>query len=876
MDQSSRYELLDKLGAGSYAAVYRARDKELGREVAIKEIHAQYRETPHLLDRYWQEAQLLASVQHPNIVTVFDVVREKGWLVMELMQGNLSERLQGRQMDLRSLRTALAHCLRALKYLHSRGIIHGDIKPSNMMVDARKRIKIGDFGLARRVSDEDGSLIKGTTKYIAPEVVSEEFGPVTSASDLYSLGFAAYELMCGSDNFEDLFPGLSAFGRDKQMAWMMWHAAPDRKLPDISRVLEGVPPDLAHVVQKLTEKDPKKRYATADAALAELKVDQVVVKESKDQASGEQAPKKDRSRLMLALLAFTISTAVSVAALLMPSGVDTSNLKPSRKMGIIRQIDMEKRMLVVEDTETGIPEEFVLEEKPRIFLENERKNILLRELQAGDRVAINTDFDSSGHPIYAIEASRAVESMGAVTSIALAEHKATFNIEEGHFRGVLTLLVPDRAVIKINGEKSEIKDVLPGDQCRFTHFIPPGGKGDRILDSITIQRNIVTRGFVQSFTPNTRTLLMRYGQGNSIGSFRKELAKDCEITARTGATLKPEELQPNDRLEITYNSLIQKIRVTRGAHRYNGIIKEIAADGNSINVQDPQGVLTTFKLATGGEATITLDPVAISDLRINDSVEIQADNETEALTIDATRPVKNDRWAVIIGVEGYQDPNLSPIAHSLIDARMLSATLQGRYGFNKDRITLILDPTKAELMGGLQQVLNLASAQSQLIVYYCGHSYLSPDNVPYLAGVDFNWNQMKETGISLDELITKLNECKSEHKILLFDGTQVGHGKDIEFEPAGKTFFSKLTQPISSMKIIASCADGQRGYGLRDSNQGAFATALSEAYSGKADLNHDLDLTAEELEQYLSKAMSELPIQDGQTQTPVLLNLSQP
>ena len=120
MNLDVRFELLDKIGSGSYATVYRARDKELGREVAVKQIHAQYLEDPKTLDRYWAEAQLLASLHHPNIVTIFDIVRDRGWLIMELMQGSLRERLSGRQMDLRSLLAALAHCLRALKYLHEK------------------------------------------------------------------------------------------------------------------------------------------------------------------------------------------------------------------------------------------------------------------------------------------------------------------------------------------------------------------------------------------------------------------------------------------------------------------------------------------------------------------------------------------------------------------------------------------------------------------------------------------------------------------------------------------------------------------------------------------------------------------------------------
>src|SRR5262249_6892739 len=234
-----------------FATVYRGRDRELGREVAIKQIHQQYLEDPQQLDRYWQEAQLLASLQHPNIVTIYDVVREKGWLIMELMQSDLSKIAGRKQMPLDPPRTTLQHGLRALKFLPPHGIVHGDVKPSNMMVDRRRRVKLGDFGLARRVSDEEGSLIKGTTKYMSPEVVSDEFGDVGPASDLYSLGFAAYELMCG-EKFEELFPGLNAFGRDRQMAWMMWHAAPDRRLPQIQRVLAAVPPDLARTIPKLT------------------------------------------------------------------------------------------------------------------------------------------------------------------------------------------------------------------------------------------------------------------------------------------------------------------------------------------------------------------------------------------------------------------------------------------------------------------------------------------------------------------------------------------------------------------------------------------------------------------------------------------------
>ena len=208
------------------------------------------------LARYWQEAQLLASLQHPHILTIYDIVRPKGWLIVELMRGNLQTTAQGEGIDLDFLRTALTDCLSALEFLHANGVIHGDIKPSNLLIDKQGRVKLGDFGLARRASNESGSLLKGTTKYMAPELLSDQFGTVGPASDLYSLGFTAYELMCGSQ-FESLFPGLGSYGRDKQIGWMMWHGARDRALPPVARVLADVPEDLARVIEHLTVKNQK-------------------------------------------------------------------------------------------------------------------------------------------------------------------------------------------------------------------------------------------------------------------------------------------------------------------------------------------------------------------------------------------------------------------------------------------------------------------------------------------------------------------------------------------------------------------------------------------------------------------------------------------
>ena len=320
MESDLRYEILDTIASGEFATVSRARDRDLGREVAVKQIHAQFLADPRQLARYWQEAQLLASLQHANILTIYDVVRPRGWLILELMRGSLKPAAEGDPMDLDQLRLVLANCLTGLHFLHTNGVIHGDIKPSNILVAPPNRIKLGDFGLARRASNEEGSLLKGTTKYMAPELLSAQFGAVGPASDLYSLGFTAYELLVGAQ-FESLLPTLATFGRNKQLAWMMWHSTADVKLPDIQRVLEGVPADLAHVIQRLIAKDQSQRYRSAHEALRDLQAQRAVIDGLPDaadpEAEAEAAAALRRKKRVRTLSILAGGVAVVLFALIM-------------------------------------------------------------------------------------------------------------------------------------------------------------------------------------------------------------------------------------------------------------------------------------------------------------------------------------------------------------------------------------------------------------------------------------------------------------------------------------------------------------------------------------------------------------------------------
>ena len=166
METRSRYEIVDTIAVGDFGTVYRGRDRELGREVAIKQIHQQFLHDERQLARYWQEAQLLASLQHPHILTIYDIVRSRGWLIVELMRGSLKQATQGEPIDLDFLRVALACALSALHFLHGNGIIHGDVKPSNLLVDLLDRNFAPQFAIASAVHRAEVSHGDGVDDFV--------------------------------------------------------------------------------------------------------------------------------------------------------------------------------------------------------------------------------------------------------------------------------------------------------------------------------------------------------------------------------------------------------------------------------------------------------------------------------------------------------------------------------------------------------------------------------------------------------------------------------------------------------------------------------------------------------------------------------------
>jgi serine/threonine protein kinase len=862
----SRYELLEKVGAGSFATVYRAKDTELGREVAIKQIHDQFLQMPEQMDRYWQEAQLLAQLQHPNIITFFDIDRERGWLIMELMQGNLSDRISTEQLDLKSVRTSLAHCLRALKYLHSQGIVHGDIKPANMMIDSRKRIKIGDFGLSRRVSDEDGSLLKGTTKYMAPEVMSEDFGEVGPSSDLYSLGFAAYELMCGP-NFESLFPGLSAFGRDRQVGWMMWHSAPDRKLPEISRVLEGVPEDLAHVVQKLVAKDQSQRFQSAADALSELQIDIKIVKKGSDAPDDESV---DSTRRNVAIAAFCGSLILSLLMLFLPgnSGEEKQVVDAGAPVeGVVGRVEIDRGFFTITGSD-GIPQEIKIGSSPKILL-NEKTYITSRDLQPDDHVIIKKS-KNDGRDILEIAVSRPAESIGYLTAVFPNNEQITLQITEGSKRNELTVRATETTRILLNGERALLEELKADDQVTVRHVPDTKLAAARAaIEIIALQKRKLS-GFLRDVVASSLTIeVNRQGKTELV---KLPLAEECAVTVNgnkivEGRILKPGDLEAGDRVTIVHHADIIEVNSLR-QFLHTGNLLELQSDSSTLIVSDGEADRKVFVAEKDCSITINGQPADLADLRRTDKVELSYDStreQNDVAAIDALRPVNENRFAIVIGIQNYDDNTLSKLDWTASDAKLLHETLQNRYGCQPDNTLLLVDETRVRIEQAIPDWLDRSDIASEVIIFFAGHAYVDDDGLSFLAAKDFDLSRITESGISLSWLREQLEGCPAREKLLLLDCSRVGEGADKQRQLSAARLIESLKpekEPAefrTTWAIASSMAD-QRGLDWAEKQHGLFGWFVADAYSGRGDRNQDVHLEPTELFDYLRNAMAQVNV----------------
>ncbi len=868
-----------------------ARDRELGREVAIKQIHQQFLGNPRQLERYWHEAQLLASLQHPNIVTIYDIVRSRGWLILELMRGTLQKSVETGPIDLDFLRASLVYCLDALSFLHTNGVIHGDVKPSNMLVDVQGRVKLGDFGLARRASSQQGSLLKGTTKYMAPEMVSDQFGPVGPASDLYSVGFSAYELMCGPQ-FDSLFPGLATFGRDKQIAWLMWHAAPDRKLPPVARVLEGVPEDLAHVIERLSTKEQAGRYQSAKAALRDLRAG-----ESKaaggPAAVDEPEPSDRRKRLtrIAAVGAAVCSVVLCAAMLFWPSAKPPRVIAtPEPIQGVITNVYPRDPSIEVQYGEKDKRlKSFLLREGKTAVLINQKVS-LPKHLQKDDRVRVEYHADASGRDLAdEVRAARPEKQAGTIQAVDTAAGQFTLAVIPGDER--IDIRVPDdlardgkflfNGKDKLAGKPLRFTDLRPGDRVTVDH-IPDDLQAEKdryVATDLSVLREVTSDGIVRKVSETELVIEMPGGQSESW-----PLTKATAIWINQGNTLAQKaltwkDLQGGDKAKVTHDAHAVRVDAERTIAVDGAVIQ--AVQSKVLEVK-PQGGAKPISFLTDAATKITLagEPADVAALRAGDVVDLThtsaLDSPTPlAISVVARRTADLTRWAVLVGIQKYDDATLPAPPTAAADARLLQETMIKRYGVPPDQALLLEDASLARLKEGIAGLLDRVTPEGKLVVYFAGHALRDDEGKVFLTPREFNPGKPAATGLALQWLVDRMEECKAKEKLLLLDACQASPGADPQKEPSTAEMLQSLAAPAGMAALrtvtgIASCSEGQRGYTLSDGKEGLFAAALAEGFSGAADKNQDGRIEATELFAFVGDTMTASARSIQKAQTPKL------
>jgi eukaryotic-like serine/threonine-protein kinase len=310
---SERYRLDAQVGAGGMSTVYRAFDTVLERPVAIKLMHREMSAHTDQLERFRREARSVAQLNHPHIVTVIDAGEDDNtpFIVFEYVAGEtLKERI--RRCGRLAVPEAIAYAIeisRALGAAHERGIVHRDIKPQNVLIDAEGSAKVTDFGIARSLTEEgltaDGRVL-GTTDYVSPEQALGH--AVTGQSDIYSLGIVLFEMLTGDVPFKG----------ENQVAVAMRHVR--EELPDVQYLRPEVSAALAAVVDRATAKDLTRRYLDASSLVADLEEVFAIETARSGHATGEATavlrtlPDLTRRRVPLRL---RVAPAVALALLVL-------------------------------------------------------------------------------------------------------------------------------------------------------------------------------------------------------------------------------------------------------------------------------------------------------------------------------------------------------------------------------------------------------------------------------------------------------------------------------------------------------------------------------------------------------------------------------
>ncbi|MBN2306349.1 MAG: serine/threonine protein kinase, partial [Anaerolineae bacterium] len=272
------YEIIERVGKGGMATVYRARQLNMNRDVAIKVLSADLAGNPHMVARFEREAQVIANLEHPRILPVYDYGHEDDflYLVMRIVEGEtLYQRLMQGAVSLDEVVELVDQITSALDHAHARGVVHRDLKPTNVLLDKQGNVYLMDFGIAKLTMASQQltatGAVMGTPSYMAPEQWRGE--PVDGRTDVYALGVMLYEMVIGHVPFESETPFT--------LMYKHLHDTP----PSPRELLPDLPENVEDVILKALAKSPDDRYQSAGELAQAFRA--VVIEPSSDEPAAE-------------------------------------------------------------------------------------------------------------------------------------------------------------------------------------------------------------------------------------------------------------------------------------------------------------------------------------------------------------------------------------------------------------------------------------------------------------------------------------------------------------------------------------------------------------------------------------------------------------
>ena len=277
MAKIDKYDIVETIASGAMGSVYKALHPQFKRYVAIKEIRTDLASSPEIQQRFEREAELLAQVPpHPNIVMVRDALVWQGklYLVMDYIEGGTLRDIIG-QNGIEPARASeiLSQILSGLDAIHQRGIVHRDVKPSNILIDREATAYISDFGIAEAEGRPISSNPMATVRYAAPELIDQSLGRGGEPRqiDIYATGMMAYEMLLGDNRFHEEFYEVYNGPREHEAArWLDWHTNLGRGARNLNDIAPEIPNQLAEVIECMMSKDVSQRYRSAGQAGQDL------------------------------------------------------------------------------------------------------------------------------------------------------------------------------------------------------------------------------------------------------------------------------------------------------------------------------------------------------------------------------------------------------------------------------------------------------------------------------------------------------------------------------------------------------------------------------------------------------------------------------